>query len=398
MKTMKFIPASLLFATLLVSCGGNESPKQNVAENTKASNTEIMADRFADIQVLRYEIPGFTELSLQQKQLAYYLYEAGLCGRDIFYDQKYKHNLRIRKTIETVLNSYSGDKNNEDYAKFITYAKRVFFAGGVHHHYSNSKMLPEFSVDYFKELVSKSDQAMMPLEGMKTDEFIAFMQPIIFDAKVDGKAVDLGADKDIVKASAGNFYEGVTQAEVENYYGAMMQKGLKQQPSWGLNSKLIKEEGKLTEKVWKSGGMYGQSIDKIIYWLEKAVTVAENPVQKNTLEQLVKYYKSGDLKDFDNYSVSWVGDTASRIDVVNGFIEVYHDAMQKKGSYESVVSMKDLEATKRIAAIAKEAQWFEDHSPIADAHKKEKCKRNFGKGDNHHRRKRRCSTGNTYWH
>ncbi len=377
MKIKQILPSTLLCATLLASCGGKETHKDNNAiasEKKEETNTEIMADRFADIQVLRYDIPGFSELSLKQKQLAYYLYEAGLCGRDIFYDQKYKHNLRIRKTLETILSTYSGDKNSSDYAQFITYAKRVFFAGGVHHHYSNAKMLPEFSVDYLKELLSKSDQAQLPLEGMKTDEFISFLQPLLFDPKVDAKAVDLSSNKDIVKSSAGNFYEGVSQLEVENYYASMTQKGVKEQPSWGLNSKLIKENGKLVEKVWKSGGMYGAAIDKIIYWLEKAVPVAENAIQKNTLEQLINYYKTGDLKDFDKYSVSWVGDTASRIDVVNGFIEVYHDPMQKKGSYESVVSMKDMEATKRIAAIAKEAQWFEDHSTIADSHKKKNVK------------------------
>lgn len=374
MKLKKLLLPAFILTALLSACNGDAKKEAATKESTDSSKTELMADRFADVQVLRYDIPGFSELSLQQKQLAYYLYEAGLSGRDIFYDQKYKYNLCIRKTLETILSTYSGDKNSADYAKFLEYSKRVFFSDGIHHHYSNAKLIPQFSFDYFKELVAKSDNAKLPLEGMKLDEFTAMLQPILFDPNVDAKAVDLSANTDNVKSSAGNFYEGVTQKEVETFYAAMMQKGVKEQPSWGLNSKVVKENGKLVEKVWKSGGMYGAAIDKIIFWLEKAVPVAENGVQKNTLQQLIQYYKTGNLSDFDNYSVSWVGDTASRVDVVNGFIEVYHDAMQKKGGYESVVSMKDMEATKRIASIAKEAQWFEDHSPIADSHKKKNVK------------------------
>ncbi len=377
MKIKKLSIASLLLSAMIMSCTNgakkNEATQQK-KDSVVATQTEIMADCFADIQVLRYDVPGFADLSLKQKQLAYYLYEAGLCGRDIFWDQKYKYSLTIRKTLETILTTYSGDKNSEDYKKFLEYSKRVFFANGIHHHYSNAKMLPDFSFDYFKELVSKSDNAKLPLEGMKIDEFTKMLQPILFDPKVDPKAVDLSANVDNVKASAGNFYEGVTQKEVESYYAGLIKKGEKEQPSWGLNTKLMKENGKMVEKAWKSGGMYGAAIDKIIFWLEKASTVAENDVQKTTLEALIKFYKSGDLKDFDDYSISWVGDTASRVDVVNGYIEVYHDALQKKGGYESVVSMKDLEATKRIAAIAKEAQWFENHSPISDNHKKKTVK------------------------
>ena len=376
MKNNKIALSILAIAVLLSSCGGQKNSKETGVEghNADKSAIEIMADRFADILVLRYDVPGFSDLSLKQKELAYYLYEAGLSGRDIFYDQKYKHNLRIRRTLETILTTYSGDKNAPEYAKFEEYAKRFFFAGGIHHHYSNAKMLPEFSFEYFKELIAKSDNAKLPLDGMKTEDFLSMMQPIVFDPKVDAKSVDLSANTDNVKASAGNYYEGVSQKEVEAFYASMVKPGVKEQPSWGLNSKVVKENGKLVEKVWKSGGMYGAAIDKIIYWLEKATTVAENDVQKHTLEQLIQFYKTGDLKDFDKYSVSWVADTASRVDVVNGFIEVYHDAIQKKGGYESVVSMKDMEATKRINAIAKEAQWFEDNSSIAPEHKKKNVK------------------------
>lgn len=376
LKNLTLFAATALSFSMLGACSGDAS-KEKVADQkteTKDAPVEIMADRFADVQVLRMEVPGFSELSLQQKQLAYYLYEAGLCGRDMFYDQRYKHNLTIRKTLETILSSYSGDKSTAEYKQFEDYCKRIFFANGIHHHYSNMKLMPEFSFDYFKDLIAKSDKSQLPLEGMKAEAFTAFLQPILFDPNVDKKSVDLSPNIDNIKASATNFYEGVNQKEVESFYNDLIKKDVKEQPSWGLNSKVVKENGKIVEKVWKSGGMYGAAIDKIIYWLEKATTVAENEVQKNTLNQLINYYKTGNLVDFDNYSVSWVGDTASRIDVVNGFIEVYHDPIQKKGGYESVVSMKDMEATKRIAAIAKEAQWFEDHSTIADDHKKKNVK------------------------
>lgn len=341
---------------------------------SSGSDFEVECDRFADLQVLRYEITGFGELSAQQKELAYYLYEAANCGRDIIYDQKYRHNLAIRRTLEAVYNSYKGDKKGEDWNKFETYAKRVWFSNGIHHHYSNLKFVPECSFEYFTTLVKGSDAALLPLDGKTVDAFLAEMKPVMFDPAVDTKIVNLASGIDNVKASANNFYEGVTQAEVEAYYASRMKKNDPQPISWGLNSKMVKEDGVLTEKVWKVGGMYGPSIEKIVYWLEKAVTVAENDKQKKALELLVQYYKTGDLKTWDDYNIAWVADIDSRIDVVNGFIEVYGDAIGKRASYESVVSMKDMEATKRIAAIAKEAQWFEDHSPIAAEHKKKEVK------------------------
>ena len=246
MKIKNILLYCTVLAAVLTSCQSNENKNQvSDKKDEAAPQLEIMADRFADIQVLRYDVPGFNELSLQQKQLAYYLYQAGLSGRDIHWDQKYKHNLQIRKTLETILSTYSGDKNSEDYNHFVEYCKRVFFANGIHHHYSNAKFLPEFSFDYFKELVSKSDNAKLPLEGMKLDAFTTMLQPIMFDPKVDAKAVDLSPNVDIIKASAGNFYEDVTQKEAETFYNSMMQKGVKEQPSYGLNSKLIKENGKL---------------------------------------------------------------------------------------------------------------------------------------------------------
>jgi dipeptidyl-peptidase-3 len=335
---------------------------------------EVECDRFADLEILRYEIPGFEELSAKQKELAYYLFEAANCGRDIIYDQKYKYNLTIRKTIESIFNSYSGDKQSKDWKQFEIYAKRVWFSNGIHHHYSNLKFVPDCSYEYFEGIVKSSDADQLPLNGKTVDVFLAEIKPIIFDLNVDPKIVDLASGIDNVKASANNFYEGVTQAEVESYYASKIKKDDTQPISWGLNSKMIKENGIIKEKVWKVDGMYSAAIVKMVYWLEKAVTVAENEKQKKALSLLVSYYKTGDLKIWDEYNIAWVADVDSRLDVVNGFIEVYGDAIGKRASYESVVSMKDMEATKRIEAIANEAQWFEDNSPIKTEHKKKEVK------------------------
>ena len=362
----------ILAAGLFSAC--NNSTTKESGQTTE-STFKVSADRFADLEVLRYEVPGFNELSAQQKELAYYLTEAALCGRDIIWDQKYKHNLRIRKVLETIFETSKADRKSDNWKKFETYAKRVFFSNGIHHHYSNLKIMPEFDQTYFAELVNGADVAQLPLdEGQSVDQLIAMLNPVLFDAKVDNKIVDLASGIDNVVASANNFYEGVTQQEVEAYYAGKMDATDTTPISWGLNSKMVKENGKLTEKVWKVGGMYSPAIEKIVYWLEKAVTVAENDQQKKTLQLLVEYYKTGDLKKWDEYNIAWVNDVNSRLDVVNGFIEVYGDAIGKRASYESVVSMKDMEATKRIAAIAKEAQWFEDNSPIQPNHKKKEVK------------------------
>lgn len=356
---------------MLHSCSdGNK----NQATKPGTEAFEVESDRFADLQVLRYEVPGFDELTPRQKELAYYLYEAANCGRDIIYDQKYRHNLAVRKTLETVLDSYKGDKSSDEYRKLETYAKRVFFSNGIHHHYSNIKFVPECSYEFFADAVKQSDAARLPLEGKTVDAFLAELKPVMFDQKTDAKLVDLSRGIDNVKASSNNFYEGVTQAEVEAYYKTRINPKDPQPVSWGLNSKMVKENGVVTEKVWKIGGMYSPAIEKIVYWLEKAVTVAENDKQARALSLLVEYYKTGDLKKWDEYNIAWVNDTESRLDVVNGFIEVYGDAIGKRASFESVVSMKDLEATKRIAAIAQNAQWFEDNSPIDPGHKKKEVK------------------------
>ena len=365
--------STIMALALAFSMGACQQSEENANAASSDSAFKVAAESFDDLQTLRYQVPGFNELSLQQKQLAYYLYEAGLSGRDIIYDQRGKYNLLIRKTLENIYASYSGDQSSEDWAKFKNYAGRFWFSNGNHHHYGNEKFIPEFSFEYLTELVKKSNPAGFPMSASQTSEsFLVMLKPILFDPSFEAKLVDLSPNIDNITASSNNFYEGVTLKEVENYYGKFSDDG--KAPSWGLNSKVVKENGKITEKVWKVGGMYGAAINKIVYWLEKAVTVAENEQQKDALQKLVNYYKSGNLKDFDDYNIAWVADTASRIDATNGFIEVYNDAIGKKGSFESVVSMKDMEATKRIKAIADKAQWFEDNSPLMPEHKKKTVK------------------------
>lgn len=337
------------------------------------SNFKVEAEAFADLQLLRYEIPGWNELTPKQKELAYYLYEAALCGRDMIYDQKSKYGILLRKTIEAAYGSYKGDKNTEDWKKFEVYCGRFWFSNGNHHHYGNEKFIPECSYEYFAQVIKNSDEKQLPKEQNESvDSFLARIKPIVYDLKFEPKVVDLRPNVDNIVNSSNNFYEGVTQKEVEAYYAKFSTEG--NAPSWGLNSKTMKVNGQIVEMPWRSGGMYGAAIDKIVGWLEKAVNVAENEQQKRTLALLVQYYKTGDLKTFDAYSIAWVNDTASRIDVVNGFIEVYLDAIGKKGSFESTVSMKDMEATKRIKAIADQAQWFEDNSPLMPEHKKKQVK------------------------
>ncbi len=330
-------------------------------------------NEFADLQLLRYEINGFESLSLKQKQLAYYLYQAALCGRDMIYDQKDKNGILIRKTLENIYTTYKGDKTTTEWNNFKEYCGRFWFSNGNHHHYSNDKFVPKCSYDYFTELMAKSDPNGFDMAGFTSiSSLLTYLKPSIFEIGFEPKLTDLTKGIDNIKASSVNFYEGVTQAEVEDYYKKFDTKG--NAPSWGLNSKLMKEDGKVVEKIWKVGGMYGAAIEKIVSWLEKAVPVAENAKQKDALEKLIRYYKSGEVKDFDEYCIAWVHDLDSKIDVVNGFIEVYMDPIGKKGSYESVVSIKDEVATKTIKAIAANAQWFEDHSPLMPQHKKKQVK------------------------
>lgn len=373
-------PIFLIFSVLLYSCQGE---KVNEKTETKQDSFNVIADRFADIQILRYQTKGFEELSPRQKELAYYLYEAALSGRDIIWDQKYKYNVLVRKTLEAIWQSYKGDKGSEDYKRFEIYTKRVWFSNGIHHHYGSDKIIPEFNGEYLKDLITNSDAKLLPLEkGQTPEKLTEFLLPIILDPMVDGKTVNLEAGKDNVKESANNFYEGLTQKEVETFYKGMMNDKDSTPVSYGLNSKLIKENGKIFERVWKVGGMYSGAIEKIVFWLEKAINVAENDQQKKALILLVEYYKTGDLKKFDQYNIEWVKDTSSVVDVVNGFIEVYQDAIGKRGSFESVVSIKDKEATKKIKTIAQHAQWFEDNSPLMPQHKKKQVKGIIGKAIN----------------
>ena len=363
----------LIASALSIGCLSFGQIKAVAQTKPEEKNFKVTAESFADLQILRYQVPGFDELSLQQKKLAYYLSEAALSGRDIIYDQSGKYNLLIRKTIENIYSTYKGDRKSADWQKFQDYAGRFWFSNGNHHHYGNEKFIPEHSYAYFNKLVLNSDLKGFPLDKSETiAAFLIRLKPIIFDPKFQPKMVDQSPNIDNVVASSNNFYEGVTQKEVEEYYAQFNTEG--NAPSWGLNTKVLKENGKVVEKTWKVGGMYSPAIEKIVYWLEKAIPFAENTNQKDALQKLVKYYRSGDLKDFDEYNIAWVKDTASRIDVINGFIEVYKDAIGKKGSFESVVSLKDLEATKRIKAIADQAQWFEDNSPLMPEHKKKKVK------------------------
>lgn len=341
--------------------------------NTGSSSQSASDREFADLQILSYDVPGWDNLDAKQKELAYYLYEASLSGRDIIYDQRGKYNLTIRKTIESIWTNNEKDQSNTEWDSFRTYAGQVWFANGIYHHYSNDKFTPAFSKEYFVSLVKAADSTRLPLQdGETVGEFLAKIEPVIFDATFMPKMVNLTADADNIKESANNFYEGVGTAEVEKFYANFPQSD--HEPEWGLNSKVVKEDGQVVEKVWKSGGMYGAAIDKMIFWLEKAVTVAENDQQKNSLQLLIEYYKTGDLKKWDEYNISWVKDTTSVIDFANGFIEVYNDALGIKGSFESVLSLRDFETTKRIKAIADEAQWFEDNSPLIPEHKKKEVK------------------------
>ena len=375
----KILFASILMSAAVFSCNsGTDTTKEEIVIDTSGTASydpdfQVTAQSFADLKILRYQVPGFNQLSLQQKQLVYFLSEAALAGRDIFYDQNSKNGLTIRKTLEAMYGTYSGDKNTSDWKKFEEYCGRVWFSNGNHHHYGNEKFFPEVSKEYFNTVAKASDSTLFPLkQGESFDAFLGRLEPILYDPKVEPKLVDLRANIDNVEASSVNFYEDVTQKEVEEFYGKMDSKG--NSPMWGLNSKVVKENGQVAEKVWKVGGMYSSAIEKIVYWLQKAIEVAENAEQKQALELLVKFYQTGDLHTFDEYSIAWVNDVNSRTDVVNGFIEVYHDPLGIKGSFESVVSIKDLEATKRIEAIAKEAQWFEDNSPLMPEHKKKSVK------------------------
>lgn len=352
---------------LLASCTGRQT------KTGEEEEFNYFVDQFEDMRIFRYRLPGFESLSLRQKELIYYLSEAALCGRDILWDQNFKYNLLVRKTNEAIIKSWQGDKETPDYKSFITWAKRVFFANGIHHHYSADKMLPSFSKEFYTSLVKGSDQSLLPVGNGKTaDDLLAVILPVIFDPDLYPRKIERGEGKDIIAESAVNFYEGVTARDVESFYNGKINPADPRPVAIGLNSKLVKKNGRIVEEVYKSGGLYGEAIDRIIYWLEKAKNVAENETQKKELEVLIQYYKTGDLKTWDDYNVLWARNTEPIVDYVNGFIEVYEDPMGMKATWEAIVDYKDPEATRRTETITANAQWFEDNSPVQPQYKKEK--------------------------
>lgn len=360
MKLVNNVFYGLLSASLLASCA-SEFKKSDTNSESASSN---IVDRFADIQVLRYEIKDFDKLSLNQKKLVYYLAQAGLMGRDIIYDQNNAYNLEIRACLESIVQNYKGDSENEDYQKFLVYAKQVWFANGIHHHYGMDKIMPMFSKSYFESLV-KTTNANISKEAME----------MMFSKTKEMKRKVKDANVDMIVASANNFYgAGVTQQMVEEFYAKKSNNADPMPVEHGLNSTLILKDGNLFEDVWKSGGKYGKAIDQMIFWLKKAVTVAENPAQGNALKKLIQYYQTGDLKVWDEYNILWSKATKGDIDYIHGFIEVYGDAIGKRATYESMVQINDFEASKQMKVVAENAQWFEDNSPLFPAHKKKNVK------------------------
>lgn len=359
---MKFktLYAIALSATVLFSCKNDQKPADaNAVTEEQPATFNYNVEEFADIKILRYQIPGWDQLTLKEQKLVYYLTQAGLAGRDIIWDQNYRHNLTIRKALEQVYTTYSGDKTTDDWKAFDTYVKQVWFSNGIHHHYSNDKHKPQFSSDYFRQLLTDTNTT---LEGEAFD--------VIFNDQ-DAKKVNQAKGVDNVALSAVNFYGvGVTNADVENFYKKMTSPNPDKPLSYGLNSQLVKENGVVKERVYKSGGLYGTAIDEIVKWLELAKGVAENEDQGNALGMLIDYYKTGDLQTWDDYNVAWTAATAGNVDYINSFIEVYNDPLGYRGSYESIVQINDFDMSQKMKVLSDNAQWFEDNSPLMDEHKK----------------------------
>jgi len=358
---LKSILSAAFVATLLWSCGNDKAEKLTTQEEPKVETAfNFNVEEFADIKILRYQIPGWEKLTLKEQKLVYYLTQAGLAGRDIMWDQNYRHNLKIRKALENVYTNYKGDKTADNWLAFETYLKRVWFSNGIHHHYSNDKLKPEFSQDYLKEIMSATNTTLV---GEAFD--------VIFNDQ-DAKKVNQAKGLDNVLESAVNFYgPDVTNADVESFYGKMKSPDPKKPLSYGLNSQLVKEDGVLKERVYKSGGLYGSAIDEIVKWLELAQGVAENEAQGNAIGLLIKYYKTGDLQTWDDYNVAWTAATAGNVDYINSFIEVYNDPLGYRGSYETIVQINDFDMSQKMAVLSENAQWFEDNSPLMKEHKKE---------------------------
>ncbi|MBN1198034.1 MAG: dihydrofolate reductase [Bacteroidales bacterium] len=370
MKKMIYLIVAMMMV-MMVACNGTKKEKTD--------EFKWQTEQFADLRVLRYQIPGWDELTLKQKELVYYLSQAALCGRDITYNQNYKNNLLVRNTLEAIYKNYKGDRSTQDFSNFLTYLKRVWFSNGIHHHYSMDKFFPDIQTDYFTTLLMDVPPEQLPLkDGQTQEEFTEEITTIIFDPEVAPKRVSLDASTDMVEASACNFYEGVTQQEAEDFYAKKRSDDLKAgnntRISYGLNSRLVKKEGEITEQVWKLNGMYHPAIEKILYWLEKAATVTETPEQKAALDKLIEFYETGDLVAFDDYSILWLNDQNSDIDFINGFIETYGDPLSMKATWESVVNFKDKKATERTIILAGNAQYFEDNSPVDPEFKKKEVK------------------------
>jgi dipeptidyl-peptidase-3 len=355
----------IAITSLMIACKKNPSVKDQIDQQEKQQEIteekfDYVVEQFADLKILRYQIPGWENLTLKEQKLVYYLTQAGLSGRDIMWDQNYRHNLTIRKALEKIYTSYEGDKNATDWKAFETYLKRVWFSNGIHHHYSNDKIKPEFSQDYFSSLLAAT--------GIEVTKEV---YEVIFNDQ-DAKKVNQAKGIDNVALSAVNFYgSGVTNADVASFYGKMKSPNEEKPLSFGLNSQLVKEDGKLKERVYKSGGLYGSAIDEIIKWLEKAKGVAENKAQGDALGLLIEYYKTGDLQTWDDYNVAWTAATEGNIDYINSFIEVYNDPLGYRGSYETIVQIKDFDMSEKMSVLSENAQWFEDNSPLMDAHKKD---------------------------
>lgn len=346
---------------------------KNEVKGTDTFNYTV--EQFADLQLLRYQVHGFEELTLKQKELIYYLSQAALEGRDILFDQNGKYNLIIRKLLETVYTDYQGDRGDTNFVNMETYLKRLWFSNGIHHHYASDKFVPGFTPEFFRAALDSVEVSKLPLaEGETVEMLCEKVFPVIFDSEVMSKRVNQADGEDLVLTSAANYYEGVTQKEAEAFYDAMKNPDDTMPVMYGMNSRLVKENDKVQEKVWKSGGLYGQAIDKILFWLGKAVDVAENVQQREVIEKLIQFYKDGNLKTFDEYAILWVKDLNSSIDFVNGFTESYGDPLGMKASWEAIVNFKDGEATKRTETISDNAQWFEDHSPVDRRFKKAQVK------------------------
>ena len=373
---MKKIFLYFMMTLISISCVNNNSKKTEENGTTKAEITAYSVDRFADIEVLRYEAPGFASLTLQQKLLLYHLSEAALMGRDILFDQNNRYNLAIRYALEAICQSYKGDRDSQPFKALETYLKRVWFANGIHHHYGEDKFEPGFTKEFFSTCIRAIAPSQLPLrQGQTTDQWLGEIIPVIFDPAVMPKRTVQSGDKDLLLASANNYYEGgVTQQEATDFYAKMKKPDDNTPVSFGLNSRLAKENGRLTEKVWKVGGLYTEAIEKIVGELSKAASYSENEVQKAVIEKLIAFYRTGDLQLFDAYAILWVQDVNSEIDFVNGFTETYGDPLGLKASWESTVNFINKEATKRTKIISDNAQWFEDHSPTDLRFKKKEVK------------------------